>query len=238
MLSKKISEKKTQTRILLIIFIGLLLFGINNQLIQENYFASDFTPMYLRGRLLLEEKLSPYSSETKIKIEENYIKHIDEDHSSWISEILPYQKDQSFYFLYGVPALVLMFIPILIPFEKMAFLLWLVINEIAIIITIISISALIPKRNRRMIFIFLLSSCFFLPIVFLALINGSLVILEMCFAWLAIYFIVNEKDEIVGIFFGITLRSVVIIFTLYYCDISVFVFPKKIYYIEIIFSNY
>ena len=226
MLSKKISEKKTQTRTLLIIFIGLLLFGINNQLIKENYFASDFTPMYLRGRLLLEEKLSPYSSETKIEIEEYFIKQIDEDNSSWISEILPYQKDQSFYFLYGVPALVLMFIPILIPFEKTAFLLWLVINEIAIIITIISISALIPKKNRRMIFVFLLSSCFFLPIVFLALINGSLVILEMCFAWLTIYFIVNEKDEIAGIFLAL-LFGRLLLFLPYIIAIFLFLFSQR-----------
>lgn len=204
MIKQKINEKKSQIKILFLIFISLLLFALNNNLINEDYFAAEFSPMYIRGRALIEENLSPYSNEIKLKIDDLSTKY-NKENNSWVYEISKAQNDSQFYFLNGIPAIILMFIPILIPTHKTALLVWLVINEAAIIGIILSISGIIPKRNRRMVFIFLMSSLLFLPIVFISLVNGSLIILEIFFAWLVVYLIVNEKDELAGVFLGLLL---------------------------------
>ena len=229
MIKQKIEEKKNQTKILLIIFLGLMLFAINRNLVNENIFASEFTPMYVRGRALIEENLSPYSIDTRNKVEETFLT-FQKDNNSWLVNLSNFQKDQNFIFLYGIPSLILMFIPILIPIHKTAFIVWLLINEIAIIGIIFSISAIIPKRNRRMVIIFLISALFFLPIVFFALMNGSLVIVEMCFAWLTVYFIVNEKDEIAGIFLGLLIGRFVF-FLPFLLAVLIYLFSQKRFHI-------
>lgn len=229
MFKQKIKQSAIQYSVLLILFLLILMIAFNQNWVKDDYFASEFSPMYYRGRAVLEDGLSPYAEEIQTRIQEEvYGEPILKDDAE--TELVEKADDEiekdPFIFINGVPALILMFIPILIPDAKLAYAIWLAICELAIVGTIFLIVQLFPRKHRGMLTIYLVASLFFFPEVFIALKNGSLVILEMFFAWVSIYLIFNEKDELAGVFLGLLLGRA-LLFLPFTFVVLIWLFSKK-----------